>query len=243
MGEVVKVISLSRSQERRRVFSQINGHIKYEFFDAIDGFDAANQDLIVDTKIFSGNCQYSLAAKGNALSHITLWRECISSGIGVTVVEDDAIFRSDFELQREQMYYQASENWDLIVWGFNFDRMVFLNILPGVSYCAMRFSQDSLRLHSESYRKSSVKPLLMPLSHCYGTPGYSISPKGASKLLAKILPLKGSNTFMNQSFLNLGLDAAMASEYQFLESYISLPPLVVTKNDKSISTVFPSNNF
>jgi hypothetical protein len=71
----------------------------------------------------------------------------------------------------------------------------------------------------------------MRLRHAFGTGCYSVSPKGATALLAHCLPIQNALIefpgfgIRNQ---NEGIDSVMAGVYPSLEAFICIPPLVLT---------------
>lgn len=235
----VKVISLARATDRRRAFDSLNGHLSFEFVDAIDGHVLSRAD-IASTGVFEPGLPYTPGAYGCALSHLALWDECVRTGRPMTVAEDDAIFRLDFEPQAANVLAQLPEDWHLILWGWNFDSILSLALMPGISPAVMRFSQKSLRESIDRYRASRDEARAMRLHRCFGTPAYSISPGGAREMRDRIVPLKKfSLRFpgLERYMPNNGIDIAMNSVYPALRSYVSLPPLAVTPNDHAISSV------
>jgi GR25 family glycosyltransferase involved in LPS biosynthesis len=236
---MVRVISLPRSTERRRSFQEANPFLKYEFHDAVDGRDLPCE-IFEEQNYFTDSLSYSDGAVGCALSHLALWEEAMRTGAAVTVAEDDAIFRRDFHAMQEALLSQMHQEWDIIVWAWNFDSILSLNVMPHVSPAVAVFDQESLRASIPAFVKSSTVPTLFRLDKCFGTPAYTISPKGAGNFKRLCFPLNAFRVWfplLNREIPNNGIDIAMNRYYAELTSFVSFPPLAVTKNDHSISTV------
>ena len=68
---IIRVISLKRSKKRREVFSSLNSHMNFDFYDAIDGSKMTRQ-MLKGTKLFQTGLPYTAGAYGAALSHLNL---------------------------------------------------------------------------------------------------------------------------------------------------------------------------
>jgi GR25 family glycosyltransferase involved in LPS biosynthesis len=234
----VQVISLERSAERRAEFRRRNPGLAFEFFKAVDGA-ALSAEAIAATGLFRPGLDYTVGAYGVALSHHALWEECIRAGEPVTVAEDDAIFREDFAGAQAGMLARLPAGWDFILWGWNFDSSLSLHILPNVR-TAMAFDHERLRAMLGGFAFTSAAPQPYRLEHAFGLPAYTISPSGAKKLKARCFPIADftrSFTLIPEPVRNTGLDTALSNIYPGADCYVSLPPLVVTPNDRAVSTI------
>jgi GR25 family glycosyltransferase involved in LPS biosynthesis len=237
LTHMIKVISLKSSSYRRKTFKEKNKHIAFEFFDAVDGKLLKHDSEI--THLFDKNLPYTDGAIGCALSHYQLWNMSIENNEVLTIAEDDAIFRYDFMEKKSQMI-QAIKDWDIILWGWNFDSILALNVMPQISPAVMVFDQGMLRRFLDKFQNLMEPTYPLRLDKCFGTPSYSISPKGAKKLKSLCFPLQNFNLFfplLNRSLPNNGIDIALNRVYAETQAYVSFPPLVVTENDHRISTV------
>jgi glycosyl transferase family 25 len=234
---MIKVISLKSSLDRRKIFKEKNEHLSFEFFDAVDGkFAKDNSEMI---HLLDKNLPYTDGAIGCALSHYQLWSLCIEKNEILTIAEDDAIFRYDF-IEKKSQVIQAIKDWDIILWGWNFDSILALNALPQISPSVMVFDQHMLRSSVDKFQNSIEPSYPLRLDKCFGTPCYSISPEGAKKLISLCFPLQNFNLFfplLNRSLPNNGIDIALNRVYAETQAYVSFPPLVVTENDHTASTV------
>jgi len=240
-SSIVKVISLTRSEMRRKSFNDANRHLKFEYVEAIDG-QSLTHEAIVGSGLFGDKLPYTLGAYGAALSHLRLWEQAIRDERILTIAEDDAIFRIDFGAQHRKLLDAAPPGWDIVLWGWNFDSILSLHSLAGISSAVMLFDQDRLRKNTDTFRHSIGAPTLLPLDKCFGIPAYSISPSGARKFRSACFPLVNFNLhfpLLNRELMNTGIDIAMNRIYATTSSHVAFPPLVVTKNEHSISTIQP----
>ena len=239
MKNPVRVISLTRSVTRREAFNQLNKHINFEYFDAIDGLEITKQ-MIVESQLFQDALPYTTGSYGAALSHLNLWERAIKENRVVTIAEDDAVFRFDFEEQYCRLINNLPPDWDIILWGWNFDFILSLNILPGVSPVVAAFNQNQLRVSVDNFQNLNVNTCAFRLDKCLGTPAYSISPIGAAKFKSHCFPVINFKLYFplhNRWLPNTSLDYAMNRIYNSTNSYCCLPPLAITKNEHSISTI------
>ena len=233
----LKVISLERSTERREEFRRRNGHIDYEFFNAFDGA-ALPPDAITGTGLFQPGLPYTVGAYGAALSHYRLWDEAARMDCPLTVAEDDAIFRLDFAQTHTALLNRLSADWDIVLWGWNLDSILAMQLTPGVG-TAMYFDYAKLLESIEKFQNFADQPGLFPLDKCFGLPAYSISPAGARKLKSLCFPLtKFSLDFpLLGNIPNYGLDVATNRIYSNVNSFVSFPLLAMTRNDRATLTI------
>ena len=235
----VRVISLGRSVDRREIFARRNSHLDFEFFDAIDG-SALSQAWINASGLFEPGLPYTAGAYGVALSHLAQWNEIIASGRVRTVAEDDAVFRQDFQRQAAQALASLPPDWDMVLWGWNFDSILAFSPMPDMSPMVLISDEAQLRGALDQFQAQAVPPHLLRLDRCFGLPCYSMSPAGARKFKAACFPLRKFSLYfpvLDRVIPNFGVDVATNRVYSTANAYISLPPLVATANDRSSSTV------
>jgi len=235
----LQVISLQRSQERRNQFIKTNPGLRYGFVDAVDG-SLLHEEQLQDRDFFSENLSFpSAGAYGCALSHRALWLKACSDQTMVTVVEDDALFRADFALRAQACIESLDADWDLIMWGWNFDAMLSIQVLDGLSSIVIS-DQDALRQRLDRFVAGNSPVQALRLDKCFGAVAYSISPKGAALFLEQCFPIRPEPVLMPghlKGFPVTGLDIMMNRIYLQTKSYMCFPPLVVTANDHEISTI------
>jgi len=236
----IYVINLDRSQDRMLEFRRLNSHIPgIHRFSAVDG-NTIDRQYLVETNVIAQNLPYTNGAIGCALSHLFFWEAAISQKTALTVCEDDSIFHKAFAELAPSLLRTLPTHWDLVLWGWNFDSILLFDLIPGVSPCLATFNQDQMRIGAMDFQSSAISPKAFRLFRAFGTVCYTISPQGASRLLNRSLPLRPltvSVPMINPAFPNNGIDIVMNAAYPDLNAYVSVPPLVLTKNEHSISTV------
>lgn len=234
------VINLDRSADRMDEFRRLNDHLPEIFrFSAIEGASADRAALIGDG-IISADLRYSDGALGCALSHVFFWDAAISANEAITVAEDDAIFHRSFRDRSEAFLGELRNDWDLVMWGWNFDSILMFELIQGVSSCLSTFNQDELREGIPAFMTAPYSPRPFRLYRCFGTICYSISAAGARKLKQRCLPLRPlavNFPMVNPAFQNNGIDISMNAVYGDINAFACFPPLVVTRNEHGISTI------
>ena len=244
----VHVVNLDRSPDRLVEFSRANGHLaEVTRFPAVDG-----QRLDIPSLAAQGLAaadilsMYRIGAVGAAMSNIALWEKAIRTGRNVTIAEDDAIFNRQFDRRAEELIAGLPPDWDLIAWGFNFDLFMSFEMLPGVSLCVAQFEQERMRANVDAFQAQPIAPRAYRLRWAFGTPCYTVSPKGALALKTKCLPLRpmlipcpeGAKAPPHaRIFRNVGIDNTLNSVYSDLNAFVCFPPLVVVKNEPAKSTI------
>jgi glycosyl transferase family 25 len=240
---LIHLINLDRSHDRLVEFQRINRHIAKSVirFPAIDGRKQDITALLANGTIERAIAtKYSPGAIGCALSHGALWNKAIEENQPITVCEDDAIFHSDYERLSKTTIAAISPGWDFVLWGWNFDQTLLIDLIPGVSPCLCAFDPQMLAARTDNFRTQRIDPRAMPLIQALGTPCYSVSPRGARLLQNTCFPIRPTDIFfpgVNQYFPNVGIDVAMNAAYPNMRSYAAFPPLVITKNERHRSSI------
>ena len=234
------VLSLERTPERYKAFLESNRfHQTIELSPAVDGRGLILEDL-QSSGLIDGYLPFSSGAIGNALSHRKLWEVAVSQNVPVTVCEDDANLHRHFSEVSEKILAQLDRNWDVVLWGWNFDSIFLANPYPNLSTILMQFNQNEMRANKSVYLNAPVAPTLLRLCAVFGSVCYSISPKGARKFLDYCFPLRQFTLSVPEINFNMhvgALDAVMCSFYRQALCFVCFPPLAVTDNDHAISTV------
>lgn len=252
----IKVISLERAKQRRKEFRKHNSHIDFKFTNGIDGMSLPSE-VFYDEKFFIQPLDFiTKGAYGCALSHINLWDEVIETNKPITIVEDDAIFRKDFYIQANKIIENIPIDYDIINWGINIDSIMSLDIMPNIAPVFCRFSQNSFKDNVETFVNDNTPCYPHKLFYSSGIPAYTLSVNGAKYLKQKCVPFQNFFkqfpvvTFTTQDTeeieiliqRNEGVDTAMAQVYHSSKSFVSLPPLVLSVNNKFKSDVHPLNS-
>jgi len=232
------VISLERTPDRWRAFEAANpvGPARSRF-DAVDGLKVDVKALI-SSGIITRDLNYTLGAIGCALSHISFWRVCAAADGPVTVCEDDAILHPDFDACAATAA-GLQPDFDLILWGWNFNSVLAGELFDGAPF-AMGFDEDRMRQSIAAFRSTGPTPILLRLHRAFGTLCYTLSPKGAARLLTLCLPLAPQRVFfplLSRKSDNTGIDIPMNAAYPQMAAYAAFPPLALTLNETALSTV------
>ncbi len=236
----IHLINLDRDAERLRKFREINAHITDIVRPiAILGRDLDKEALIRDRWI-EPELGYSDPALGSATSHIALWRTAVTDQTPVTIVEDDAILSHHIAASADAMVQRLPADWHVILWGWNFDAFLWVEMVPGVSAAKMEFQQDRMRQNVNAFQRLASTSAPVRLRHGFGVMCYTVSPTGAQALLNICLPLRNMYiTFegFGVTIKNKTIDAAMNAAYPSLNAYVAIPPLAISENRHEFSTI------
>ncbi len=232
------LINLDRSTARLADFYRVNPHVVADRFPGTDGA-ALDLAALVDEGRITGDLGYTRGAIGNAFSHLALWEQAVASGAPVTVLEDDATLCANFVAESARVVAGLAPDWDYIQWGWNFDTVMFFELMPGISRSLALCEQDRMRPALPGFHKLDVETRPFRLVRSLGIPAYTISPAGAAKLLSVSRPLRPMQIWfpMLGTMANASIDYVMSGTYERLAAFVAFPPLVLTANDHSISTV------
>jgi GR25 family glycosyltransferase involved in LPS biosynthesis len=241
----VHVINLDRSPDRLAEFRSVNRHLAG--LSRAVAFDGSKLDLaeLERQRLISADIRhpdyYSVGGVGLAVSQIALWDLAIATGTVLTMTEDDAIFHSRFDACAQDVIKTLPADWDLIMWGFNFDLFMCFEMLPGVSSCLGQFEQDRMRAGIGVFQQQPIAPQAFRLIWAFGALCYSVSPKGAQALKDKCLPLRPMMIIdipeaaraypYSTKYRTVGLDNSMCAVYRHLNAFVCFPPLVISKNE------------
>jgi GR25 family glycosyltransferase involved in LPS biosynthesis len=242
----VHYINLSRRPDRQEQFlRQDSASLNFTRVEAVDGNALQVENLVKEGLLAEPLRAYTLGAIGNALSHRGLWDRCVSSGRFMTIAEDDAVFNVSFARAAPRLIEGLPADWDIILWGWNFDSILEVEFIEGLTQTVMTLAPQKLREKVEAFRRKVFSAQALRLIHAFGTVCYSISPKGAEQLRRRCFPLKNETvriSGLQRSLLNFSLDTAMNAHYRQMKAYVSFPPLVWTENDKDDSDVAASRS-
>ncbi len=232
------LINLDRSTARLADFHRVNPHVAVERFSGIEGAAFDRAALVREGRI-TADLDYTPGAIGNAFSHQALWDQAVAWGAPLTVLEDDATLCANFAAESARVVAGLAPGWDYIQWGWNFDTIMFFELMPGISRSLALCEQERMRPALPGFHKVAVETRPFRLVRSLGIPAYTISPSGAAKLLSVSRPLRPMQIWfpMLGTMANASIDYVMSGTYERLDAFIAFPPLVLTANDHSISTV------
>ena len=244
----VHFLNLDRSTDRLAEFRQMNSHLTDPVrFPAVDGqrLDIANlagRGLVAKNVLDS----YRIGAVGHAMSNLAVWDLAIKAGQPVTICHDDAIFNWQFERRADELMKTLPPDWDFVLWGWNFDSIFCCEMLPGVSNCYVLFEEGKMAANTQPFQEQTVSPRPFKLIMAWGVPCYTVSAKGAQTIRSKVLPFQPltiprprrfRQPGMPDHFLVRGVDGALNSIYPHINAFVCFPPLVITRNEQTRSTI------
>jgi len=208
--------------------------------EAVDG-NQLNRDQLMREGIIEGQLPaYSAGSLGHAMSHRAVWQECIAKGIGGTVAEDDAVFNLHFAAKSARFIASLPADWDVVLWGWNFDSVLDVYMMAGIMRTAMLFEGRALDAKLQEFRAADFDSVPMRLNGAFGNIAYSASPQGMKRLLEKCFPLRHETIqipALRRTMWNVGLDTLLNKIYPTLKAYVPVPPLVWTENKKADSDI------
>lgn len=236
----IHLINLDRTPDRLAAFMKLNGHLRdVSRFSAVDGRHV-NRSELVASAVIEPDLDYTDGALGNSLSHIGLWDRCIETDEPLTVCEDDAIFNLSFDEVADAVIKLLPPDWHLVLWGWNFDAVVLLDIIPGVSPAVMMFNQKQMREGVAAFQSARLAPRPFRLLTAFGTVCYTISPAGARMLRRLCIPIGRAPVVLpqtNQAIANKDLSISLIGAFPEINAFGSLPPLAITRNEHGVSTI------
>src|SRR6185437_11703646 len=102
----------------------------------------------------------------------------MEAGEPLTICEDDVLLHRDFEVHAARLLGLLPADWDIILWGWNFNAALDIDFLPGVSPCLVLSKEASLRAGVANFQRLPISPHPFRLRQVLGLPCYSVSPKG-----------------------------------------------------------------
>ncbi|MGR8933327.1 MAG: glycosyltransferase family 25 protein [Gammaproteobacteria bacterium] len=237
-------INLDRRSDRNERFMRYNAHIAdFVRCSAVEGNNLILPDLVERKLIEPGFDSYGPGALGCMLSHKSLWDEAQRSGKALTIAEDDAVFHKAFVDKSKTLLRSLPKNWDIVLWGWNFDSILHVQMLDGVTESVSQFTPTLPDQALSDFQNKQFAPLPLKLLGAFGMVCYTISARGAARLnqicfplRKEIIPIRG----LNRNLINFSIDVVLNKWYPQINAYACFPPLVLTPNDKSQSDNFPS---
>jgi GR25 family glycosyltransferase involved in LPS biosynthesis len=157
-------------------------------------------------------------------------------------MEDDAILVSDFDERASQLIKSLGCDFDLIQWGFNWDR--YLHFYSwGSSGPISRVSNENQeeRFEPTDFSKSGETSQLKRLISSWGSHCYTVSPTGAQKILnqySKVRNIEVMIPSVGEHYWPGSFDGVFNGMHASLQNYIAFPPLSFVYNDKATSKIW-----
>jgi GR25 family glycosyltransferase involved in LPS biosynthesis len=191
----------------------------------------------------SGDCTWPMGSICCGLAHFEVLQECIRTNEPVSIFEDDAILREDFDEKSTDLINQIEGEWDIIQWGFNWDSIIYFRLMGKEGpVCHAEQMAELEKFDFEKFKKSTDKSQLFPLVSTFGMHAYTVSPVGAKKIL-EFFPKISNHLVDNFDLLGVrywcsSVDMVLNSFYNTNNAFISIPPLSYVVNDKTTSAIW-----
>jgi GR25 family glycosyltransferase involved in LPS biosynthesis len=246
----VFVINLDRSPERLEQFLADNTMPGLEFVRVvgIEGQTLDRSDL-VKRNIIAADLLYSNNSVGCSLSHLNCWQQIIKEGKTAVVCEDDAILRKDFVALHRQ-FGALVEQQDIVFWSYSFGLHMTYEV-PGLG--EFNLIGDEKHLGSAErvaeFQAATVPTALYRPRRIWGLACYTITPRGAERLLKLVLPLRNGKIDVSYrsglwaepvscSFPNLSLDTDVGLIHiDQIMARVAVPPIAVHRAGDNVSTI------
>jgi hypothetical protein len=155
------------------------------------------------------------------------------------VCEDDAVFRADIAERWRSIERLLPNDWDLVLFGYNFDSGITMDLIPGVQSFRSSFDNRPVDEAAIERFRDCVQPVLLTkLENAFGLPAYAVSPAGAARLLNTCFPMRNEEFFvpcLNRHLRAGSMDSLMNNYYRNWQAFATFPPLVLSVNDKAKS--------
>ena len=237
------VVTTRRFIERHKEFQRINADISnYVWRYGPDARHYSSMDTIQEDfpdKV-SSDLPWIPPLVCNAISHYNLIEECARGQSLMTIMEDDAVLVRDFDRRAFTAIQSLQDpDFDLIQWGWNWDSFVFIRDHLGQPQ-KIDWAQNYLKVAPRTFKDADAESKLEPLLLTWGIHCYTLSPKGAQKLLEFYPKIKNifvdSLDLLGIAYHSETIDGAFNAFYPKLKAYISISPLSYVTNDKQHST-------
>jgi tetratricopeptide (TPR) repeat protein/GR25 family glycosyltransferase involved in LPS biosynthesis len=237
----IHYLNLARRPDRNERFLRANaGLADLQRVEAVDGRGLRLEELTRGGFVAGPLPAYTPGALGGALSHRALWERCAARGTPLTVAEDDAVLNRSFADRAARLLGRLPPDWDIVLWGWNCDSVLEVEVIEGAHRALMQFSPWSLGPRVAAFRESDYEIVPLRLLTAFGIMAYSVSPAGARRLHARCFPLRDEPLAVPglvRQVTHATLDVAMNRHYRDLRAYVCFPPLAWTENDRAASDV------
>lgn len=240
-------LNLQRRADRNAQFLRWNASVvDLERVEAVDGARLSTEELVREGVIEGPLNRCTAGSLGCAASHKRMWQRAVAEQAVVTVAEDDAVLNRHFAEKAPALLGRLPPDWDFVLWGWNFDAILHVEIIEGMKRAIIRSDRRPLGRRLAEFQEKDYDASLLPLIAAFGTVCYSISPKGAKQLLDLCFPLQYKRIAvpgMRFKLPTATIDVVMIQHYRNLKSYVCVPPLAWTENDKSVSDIEPKRSW
>lgn len=236
------VINRACDTGRFEAFMRANAHVPgIERVEGAEGRDIPLASLVAQG-IADAGLVYSPGAIGAALSHMGLWSRAVQTGEALMIFEDDALLCRNFEEESARLLSTLPAQWDVALLGYNFNAPITIEALPGVTRSVITFDEKRMQKNASVFQMQDRHGVFFRLLQGFGLCAYAVSPAGARRLLEYCIPLRAQEyqqLGLDRMVRNVGIDVVTSYYYAKIEAFGAFPPLALSPNDKSVSTISP----
>ena len=245
----VLVINLDRYPDRMARFMAYNTipGIEVERTTAVDGEKLDRAELVA-SNLIAEDLIYSTNSVACSLSHVRCWQRVVRMGRPAVICEDDVALRRDFAKLHEK-FASTLAAAEAIFWSFNFDMHVAYRV-PDMGVCTSIYDESHFNDEARiaAFQAGKAQPALYRPERLWGVACYSLTPRGAAKLLDCVMPLRNGNvTFPYPNGLrqtsvcnlaSIGIDSDIGVVHvKELDAWVAVPPVAIHVTHNNVSTI------
>src|SRR5262249_1439311 len=148
---------------------------------------------LVARRVIAPDLIYSTNSVACSLSHVRCWQRIIETGQPAVVCEDDVALRRDFARVHKKFESELAQA-DAVFCSYNFGMHVAYRV-PGMGICSNIY--DETWFHDEAriaeFQSGEVPTALWRPERLWGVACYSLTPRGAARMLDCVMPLKNAS--------------------------------------------------
>ena len=225
------VITLPGARSRSAGFCYRNPQIaKPTLVEAVDGWALTPQQIREHADLRPPLIAYNPGQIGCALSHIKLWKRIARAKSPECIFEDDVYLRADFNSQARAFLASLPTAWDIVYWGVA-QWCHFAAYMPGSRQSVtMDFSPLPAANDLALFQRATSPTVPLRLQNAWSTAAYALSPPGARKCLAAVVPIQNRLIPVHQRRIrqiNDAIDSELSGLLTELEAYVCFPFLAV----------------
>jgi glycosyl transferase family 25 len=233
------VMTIDTKSDRFRRFTELNDHLKFEIFEGIHGSKLSFPDSVKQGFLTPDCAASGLVSPGHlgaAISHWTLWWKAVYEQKSLLILEDDVATHRELHSWIDGS--DICRDADLVLFGINTDSVLEAISPEGVHQITIFGERHpdyaSIGEKLSLTRTSDVRA--WKLLKAFGLCCYLVTPKGASKLVEQILPLRLEGVpvpLVDDNVAGIGVDRRLNAVLQNMDAYVSIPFLAWTPNTES----------
>lgn len=227
---VLRVISKADAETLRK-FRKRNPAA--DNLEVVPSFDvlALDRSYMVENGLLDVNIRASDDQVAEIFSHVIQWSQCVADGVPRTIFSDKSSIPDNFEELANALLQTLPEDWDLIVWGVDYNGLMIVKMPSQMGDCILKCDDHPSTGPTGPLGERKTPALLLKLSAIEGMSGYTVSPRGAS-ILMNSLPIREysyRSKLAGREMRGVSLSTLFSSliEHGAMAAHVSFPPLVV----------------